>query len=302
MPQNIATMASKAIPVKQLNDGTSIPMLGYGTGSALVKRDKLDEINASTVSCVSDALSLGFTHLDNAEYYNTEPEMGEAIKQSLIPRSQLFITTKVINKIYDIPNAIDTSLRKLGLEYVDLYLIHNPHFTTEKVELQKAWRDMEAVQRSGKAKSIGVSGCQIKHLESILDIATVIPAVNQVEFHPYLQREALRKFAASKGIATAAFSSLQPIRKGAPGPLDSILEKLAAKYNVQLEAILLRWSIQNGVITITTSRQKQRLEGYLQALTFELTAEEIHDISEVGKEKHFRGSHFMHNYPDTDRE
>ena len=228
--------------------------------------------------------------------------MGEAIKESSIPRDRLFVATKVIDNIYDIPSAVDASLSKLGLEYVDLYMIHNPHFTEKKEELQKAWKDMEAVQRSGKAKSIGVSAFQIKHLEAILEVAEITPAINQFEFHPYLQREALREFGESKGIATAAFSPLVPLRHGAPGPLDSVVKKLAEKYGMSPEVILLRWTMQKDVVTITTSRQKERMEGYLKALDFVLSDEDVDEITRIGKQKHLRWNHFMHKYPDSDRE
>lgn len=140
------------------------------------------------IDIVKFAIDTGYTHLDGAEMYNTEEELGTAIKQSGVAREKLFVTTKVIHNIEDIPGAIDASLKKLGLDYVDLYLIHEPFFAKgDDAVLQKKWAEMEAVAASGKAKSIGVSNFLKPHLEAILKTAKVRPAINQIEFHPYLQ-------------------------------------------------------------------------------------------------------------------
>jgi diketogulonate reductase-like aldo/keto reductase len=292
-------MATKPLPLATLNDGTKIPLLAYGTGTALFKKSNFDKLDTTTVSYIETALSLGYTHFDGAELYNTEPEIGAAIKETGIPREELYITTKVINNIDNIPAALDASLKKLGVDHVDLYLIHSPFFTEDKKRLQKAWKDMEAVQRSGKAKSIGVSNFLVEHLETVLEIAEIVPAINQLEYHPYLQREKVVYFAKSKGITIAAFGPLSPIRKAKGGPLDPVLEKLAKKYGVTEEAVALRWTIQTGAVAVTTSGKRERLQGYLGVLDFELSEGEVEEITRVGKTKHFRGNNWKHDYGDS---
>jgi diketogulonate reductase-like aldo/keto reductase len=292
-------MATKPLPLATLNDGTKIPLLAYGTGTALFKRSNFDKFDTTTVSYIKTALSLGYTHLDGAELYNTEPEIGAAIKESCIPPEKLYITTKIINNIDNIPAALDASLKKLGVDHVDLYLIHSPFFTEDEKRLQKAWKDMEAVQRSGKTKSIGVSNFLVEHLEAVLEIAEIVPAINQLEYHPYLQREKVVSFAKSKGITIAAFGPLSPIRKAKGGPLDPVLEKLAKKYGVSEEAVVLRWTIQTGAVAVTTSRKRERLQGYLGVLDFELSKGEVEEITMVGKTKHFRVNNWKHDYGDS---
>lgn len=231
--------------------------------------------------------------------YNTELEIGVAIKKSGIPRSQLYVTTKVITNITNIAAGLDASLKKLDLEYVNLYLIHAPFFAKTKEELQTAWQCMEAVQKTGKAKSIGVSNFMQPQLETILEIATVVPAVNQLEYHPYLQRENLVPWSESKGIVTAAYGPLSPITKAKPGPLDPVFEKLMQKYKVGEEAVALRWCIQMGVAAVTTTGRKERLKTYLGCLDFELSKEEVEEISRVGRTKHFRVYNWGHDYGDS---
>ena len=295
-------MVTKPLPLVTVNDGTKIPFLAYGTGTALFKRSNFDKFDTTTVSYIKTALSLGYTHLDGAELYNTEPEIGAAIKESGIPREKLYITTKVISNIDNIPAALDASLKKLGVDHVDLYLIHSPFFTEDKRRLQKAWKDMEAAQRSGKAKSIGVSNFLVEHLEAVLEIAEIVPAINQLEYHPYLQREKVASFAKSKGITIAAFGPLSPIRKAKGGPLDPVLERLAKKYGVSEEAVALRWTIQTGAVAVTTSRKRERLQGYLGVLDFELSKGEVEEITRVGKTKHFRANSWKHDYGDSREE
>jgi diketogulonate reductase-like aldo/keto reductase len=189
----------------------------------------------------------------------------------------------------------------MQLDYVDLFLIHSPWFAASDAELQSAWAEMEKVKRAGKARSIGVSNYRQPHLEATLATATIPPSINQLEFHPYLQRENLLPWAKSKDIALAAFSSLVPITKGRPGPCDDIFTELAKKYDVSEEAVVLRWCIDQGVVAITTSSKEERLRDYLGATTFKLTEEEVEKICKRGHEKHFRVNNFMHDYPPNDR-
>ena len=206
-----------------------------------------------------------------------------------MPREKLYITTKVISNIADIHGAIDTSLKKLGLSYVDLYLIHAPFFAEgNKAKLQSAWATMEEVAASGKAKSIGVSNYYQADLAATLETCKVRPALNQIEFHPYLQHGDLLPYMKNQGIEVEAYGPLTPLTKVKDGPLDPILEQLAKKYGVNPGEILLRWCLDQDVIPITTSSKEQRMSDSLRVFTFNLTPKEITQISETGNQHHYR--------------
>jgi diketogulonate reductase-like aldo/keto reductase len=242
-------------------------------------------------------MKVGYTHLDNAEVYNTEPEMGKAIKDSKVDRSKLF----VITNIGDIHAAIDSSLKKLGLDYVDLYLIHAPFFAKgDEKKLQDAWTKMEEVAAMGKTKSIGVSNFSKKDLAAILKTCRVRPAMNQIEFHPYLQHGDLLQYCKNADIKVAAYSPLIPITKAKGGPLDGYLDGLAKKYAVNPGEILLRWCVDQNVVPVTTSSKEQRLSDMLRIFTFKLTPKEVEEISSIGDRHHFRG-YWNHIYDKDDR-
>lgn len=186
--------------------------------------------------------------------------MGAAIKASGISREKLFITTKATVKAdQPIEENFSASLSKLGLDYVDLYLIHSPFFTTDPKVLQAKWAEMEAIRASGRAKSIGVSNYIQEHLDPILETAKVPPAINQIEYHPYLQhitqdrKTDLLAYHREKGIAVSGYGGLSAITRAAPGPVDGKYEELAKKCNVTAADVALRWTLDTGVVAITVS-------------------------------------------------
>jgi diketogulonate reductase-like aldo/keto reductase len=159
-------------------------------------------------------------------------------------------------------------------------LIHSPFFSDSKEEHQAKWKQMEELKAQGLTKSIGVSNYLPEHLDWILETCTVPPAINQIEFHAYLQHPELIKYHKEKGIATSAYGPLTPVTKGAGGPVDDVLSGLAKKYAVNPGEICLRWCIDQDIVAITTSSKEQRLSDYLRAMTFKLTPKEIEQVRE----------------------
>jgi diketogulonate reductase-like aldo/keto reductase len=195
---------------------------------------------------------------------------------------------------------LKTSLEKLQLDYVDLYLIHSPFWAESDQELQKAWADMETLREAGLTKSIGVSNYLPKHLSAILQTAKVPPACNQIELHPYLQRTELLDFHKKHNIATIAYAPLTAATKAKPGPADDVFAGLAKKYGVSDAEISLRWCIDQDIVPITTSSKEQRLSDYLRVATFKLNPAEIKQLNEAGQGKHYRGFWVKH-FEDNDR-
>jgi len=185
-------------------------------------------------------------------------------------------------------------LKKLGVDYVDLYLIHNPFSfwasEDDNKVLQEKWAEMEAIKASGRARSIGVSNFIQPHLEAVLETAKTPPAINQIEYHPYLQHGDLVDFHRAHKIAVSAYGPLTAVTKAAPGPVDDKYDELSKKYGVTTGEIALRWVLDQGIVAITTSSNEQRLKQYQSKLpSFKLTPKEVEEISELGKQKHFRG-------------
>ncbi|WYZ36563.1 hypothetical protein EsH8_II_000069 [Colletotrichum jinshuiense] len=278
------------IPWLTLNDGNQIPMLAYGLGTANYKSEGAG-FDEKVVENTVTAIKVGYRHLDGAEVYGNEEELGEAIKKAGVPREKLFVTTKSsgTNK-QDTEEAFATSLKKLGLDYVDLYLIHAPFFADSDEELQQKWAGLEAIRESGRAKSIGVSNFLQPHLEAILKTAKIPPAINQIEFHPHLQHDGLLDFHRENKIAVSVYAPLTPITSNIESPVRTIWNNLAKKYGVSDSIIGLRWCIDQGLITITTSSKEDRLQSYLNQLpAIKLTPREVKEIGEAGKSKHVRG-------------
>ena len=169
-------------------------------------------------------------------------------------------------------------------------MIHTPFAATSPDQLQAAWRGMERCLERGLARNIGLSNFALSHLKAVLEVATVKPAMNQIEMHPYLQQPELQDFLKKQNIAVEGFASLTPLTKAAPGPVDPICANLAEKYHVSQSAIMLRWVIDQGASVVTTSGRRDRLEGYLREVpSFTLTPGEVVEISRVSVGKRFRG-------------
>ncbi|KAH7015293.1 NADP-dependent oxidoreductase domain-containing protein [Ilyonectria destructans] len=280
------------IPHIKLNDGNEIPVLAYGLGTARYKDDASAPLDNEIIELTKKAIELGYRHLDGAEVYGNEEELGAAIKAAGVPRDQLFVTTKIsATEKKNTLEAFNLSLKKLDLEYVDLYLIHGGWFADTEEELQAKWADLEAIKESGRAKSIGVSNFLQGQLETVLKTAKIPPAINQIEYHPYLQHGDLVAFHKKHNIAVSSYGPLTPIvtAKGS-GPVDAYWKKLAEKYGVTDSDVGLRWIIDQGIVALTTSSKSSRLEGYLANLPkFKLTEEEIAEIAKLGDQHHFRG-------------
>ncbi|HWO43184.1 MAG TPA: aldo/keto reductase [Candidatus Eisenbacteria bacterium] len=259
----------------RLNDGHFIPQLGLGVWQIRRGRD------CETV--VLTALEAGYRHFDTASMYGNEESVGEAVRASGIPREEIFVTTKLWNTDHGDPErALDTSLRKLKFDYVDLYLIHFP--VRERL---KSWRILETLRRKGKARSIGVSNFTIRHLTELLGATETVPAVNQVEFHPYLYQKELVDFCACKGIVIEAYSPLTHGERLNDRKLIAIAEKYstgggrpgdgAARGPVTKSPaqILIRWALQHGLVVIPKSANRKRIFENADVFDFEITAEDM---------------------------
>ncbi|KKA30786.1 hypothetical protein TD95_004362 [Thielaviopsis punctulata] len=278
-----------SVPVVSLSSGHKIPALAYGLGTTWYKQSPGD-IDQKTKDGIKLALSLGYRHIDGAQMYNNEAEIGSAIAESGVPRSEIFLTTKA-KSWGNIEDSLAASLKLLQTDYVDLYLIHNP-FGATKEQLQTAWKSMEAVANRGLAKSIGVSNYAIPQLTATLEVATIKPAVNQIEFHPYLPQDELCAFMRKHAIGLEAYGPVTPIFRATPGPIDSSVKILADKHGVSDTAVMLRWVIDQGYVSVSTSSNPQRLKAMLEDVgKFKLTEEEVAQLKDVSRAKTYR--HFM---------
>ncbi|KAF5722560.1 alcohol dehydrogenase [Fusarium mundagurra] len=278
-----------------------MPMLGYGLGTVLHKRSR-DQKNEAIITATKLAIEHGFRHLDCAELYNNEEELGDAVRASLVPRSDLFIVTKLCGtEKRDVMAEFESSLSRLGLDYVDLYLVHAPYMADNAKDLQHVWSQMEMIKITGKAKSIGVSNFLQEHIDIILETAKILPAINSIEYHPYLQRGSLINFLKSQNIAVSAYSTLTALTEEVPGPVNELYTRLARKYDVSETDIALRWCLDQGIAAITTTRKSARLKALCEKLpTFKLTKQEIDSISVAGQSKHYR-KFLTDRFPPEDR-
>ena len=281
-PMYNTTPAVASLPPIPLSSGISIPAIGFGTGSVWNK-PPTDPIDEALVSAIVSALKVGYRHLDCAERYNTASEVGLALSRAEVPRSDLFITTKVERNFANPGDGLRDQLHAMGTEYVDLYLIHQP-FTPN---VKTVWRALEALQREGLTRAIGVSNFNKSQLEELYGYAEIKPVVNQVELNPYCIDQELLSFCREKGIVAEGYAALAPLTKFKGGPLDAVVEEISNKVGKTPAQVLLRWVAQQGVVVLTTSSKEARQKELLD-LGFELSEEDTERIRKEGAKEHHR--------------
>lgn len=257
-----------------LHNGVKMPWFGIGVF-------KVEE-GPELVNAVKFAIKHGYRSIDTAAIYGNEEGVGQAIREGLeeasISREELFITSKVWNSDLGYESTIEAyenSLKKLGLEYLDLYLIHWP----VEGKYKEAWRALETLYKEGRVKAIGVSNFQVHHLEDLMMDAEIKPMVNQVEYHPRLTQKEVQAFCQEHGIQLEAWS---PLMQGQL--LDNpVLQEIANKYNKSIAQVIIRWDLQNGVVTIPKSTKEHRIIENSTVFDFELTKNEMQRISELNQ-------------------
>ena len=262
-----------AVPTLTLNNGTSIPQLGFGTFQITPETTK-----AATLA----ALEAGYRHIDTAEMYGNEKEVGEAIAASGLARSDIYVTSKLNNGFHDRADALaafDRTLEALGFDYLDLFLIHWP--LPAVGDYVATWKAMEEMHQSGRVRTIGVSNFQQAHLQRLFDETDTVPAVNQIEVHPYLTQDSLRAFNTEHGIATEAWS---PLAQGAVLS-DPVITEIANRLGKTAAQVTLRWHLQRGDIVFPKSVTRSRVDENFALFDFTLTDADVSAISGLNRDE-----------------
>ena len=257
-----------------LNNGIEMPYFGLGVFQMNEGNEVIDAVN--------DALKAGYVHIDTASLYMNEKGVGKAISASGMNRQNIFVTSKVWNSDQGYEStlrAFDRSLKKLGFDYLDLYLVHWP----VKGKYKETWRALEKIYNEGKAKAIGISNFLQHHIEDLLQSAKIIPMVNQMEFHPYLVQQDLIDYCNKLKIQYEAWS---PLMQGRIVNVD-VVNRLAAKYNKDAAQITLRWNLQKGIVTIPKSSHTERIISNSQIFDFELAGDEMKMIDDLDRGERF---------------
>jgi len=267
-------MVSSLKSTTTLNNGVEMPWLGLGVFQV--------KDGEEVISSVKTALEVGYRSIDTAAIYKNEEGVGQAIVESNVPREELFITTKLWNADQGYETALaafEKSLEKLGLEYLDLYLIHWP--LPSQGKYVETWRALEKLYKDGRVRAIGVSNFKVHHLADIIANCEIKPMVNQVEYHPRFNQRELHDFCKKNGIQLEAWS---PLMQG--GLLDDpTLVEIAKKYNKSTAQIIIRWDIQTGVVTIPKSVKPHRIAENADIFDFELSQEDLEKINALNQDK-----------------
>lgn len=257
------------VPTIDLNDGNKIPQLGFG-----VFQIPPDD----TADAVKTALDIGYRHIDTAEMYQNEKGVGDGIRQAGVDRSEVFVTSKLNNGFHkpdDARRAFDDTLSALGFDYVDLFLIHWPLPTLYGGDYVSTWKTLEEFKKDGRARSIGVSNFQVEHLKRLAQETETVPAVNQIEVHPYFVNNEVRVYGQQHGIETEAWS---PIAQGKVLD-DPVITRIAEAAGKSPAQVVLRWHIQRGDIVFPKSVTPQRIKDNFALFDFELGQDDVDAIT-----------------------
>ena len=261
------------VPTLTLNSDHTIPQLGFGTYQ--VKAENAAET-------VGKALEVGYRHIDTAQMYKNEREVGEGIHASGLSRDEVFVTSKLNNGYHrpdDARRAFDQTLKELNMDYVDLFLIHWPLPTLYDGDYVSTWQTLEEFQKDGRARSIGVSNFEIAHLEKLAAETDTVPAVNQIEAHPYFHNDEVRRYGEQHDIATEAWA---PIVKGEILD-DGVVTEIAEKVGKTPAQVVLRWHLQRGDIVFPKTVTPSRMEENFNLFDFELNSDQMEKVSSLGK-------------------
>jgi len=274
-----------AIPKITLNDGATIPQLGYGTLALQPDRDVTDENTNIAAQTVSQALQAGYRHIDTAQAYGTEPGVGKAIAESGIAREEIYITSKLANANHapdDVERSFKQTMSYLGVDQVDLFLVHWPLPTLYGGDYVSTWTAVTELVSDGRARSVGVSNFQPAHLERIIAETGITPAVNQVELHPYFANSAVIEACAQHRIAVEAHS---PLGHSNAELDDPAIQQIAAAHERSVAQIILRWHMQHGYIAIPKSARPERMAENINVFDFDLSTEQMSTIDALDKGK-----------------
>ena len=267
--------AAGTVPAVTLNDGHAIPQLGFGV---------FQIAPGDTTAATLEALEIGYRHIDTAEMYGNEKEVGQAVARSGCIRSDVFVTSKLNNGFHrpgDARRAFDRTLAALASDYVDLFLIHWPLPTLYDGDYVSTWNTLIEFQRDGRARSIGVSNFQPHHLDRLREVTEVVPAVNQIEVHPFLTQEGVRAYGATHEIATEAWS---PIAQGLVLD-DPTVVAVAAKAGRTPAQVVLRWHLQRGDIVFPKSVTPSRMRENFEIFDFALDADDMAGITSLNRDQ-----------------
>lgn len=266
---------------RELSNGVKIPIIGFGTY-------KLE--NDESCNVINEAINSGYRSIDTASFYNNEEGVGKGIKESGIPREELFVTTKVWtedDRYEDTIEAFNKSLHKLGLDYIDLYLVHWP---TENIK--ETWRAIEDLYKEKKVRAIGVCNCTVEQLEEIIGFSEINPMVNQVEIHPKRSEKELLRVCKRHNISVQACS---PIMRGKLSS-NFIIKNLAKKYNKSEAQIILRWHLQNNVIAIPKTNKQNRIKENINIFDFNISKDDMEKIDSINKNERIKPQKYENLY------